>query len=60
MGYMHKVDREDDLTWTVCGLSVDDEPDLRWQRDLDGVSCPWCITRRTAPIVEFRAKVMYR
>ena len=52
MGYTHKVDREDDLTWTVCGLSVDSTPDLLWQRDTNGVSCPWCITRTDAPIRE--------
>jgi len=50
MGYTHKVEREDDLTWTVCGLSVDGTPDLAFTRGSD-VSCPWCITRTDAPIV---------
>jgi hypothetical protein len=53
MSYTHKVEREDDLTWTVCGMSVDNDPHLSYVHVSDGrddsVSCPWCITGDDCP-----------
>jgi len=58
--YVHGVERwNDDLTWTRCGLSVDDTPDLLVDVP-EKATCPWCFTGTPCPKVVEQRRAAHR